>query len=245
MKDRKGSLTAIQKTAIVFVFLLVLILASTASAPNAFAAEQNLGKLRQEAAAWLRNQPVPLGGDRHVSVQSPDSRLRLPACGDLKFSQLTPEHTVGRISIRVRCPSPHWQVFLSAKISVEVPTVIATHALMAGQQLSKNDVALAKRPLESLPPGSVSRLSQVLGEVVRTSVPTGMPVTIMSVESQVLVRQGQQVTITAAGDGVNISVAGVAMENGRQGQRILVKNAESGRIIKATVTAANTVSAPF
>jgi len=59
------------------------------------------------------------------------------------------------------------------------------------------------------------------------------------------VHRGDRITIVARGDGLSLSATGVALENGRPGQRILVRNPSSGRVLHATVTGPHRVEVTF
>jgi flagella basal body P-ring formation protein FlgA len=56
----------------------------------------------------------------------------------------------------------------------------------------------------------------------------------------VLVRQGQWVTMTVGqGTGFTITVRLEALQDGRLGERVMLRNAESGRTISGVVTGMN------
>ena len=57
-----------------------------------------------------------------------------------------------------------------------------------------------------------------------------------------LVKRGEKITISAVQPAFTIRMNGVAMMNGTKGQRIRIKNENSGRIISATVVEAGVVS---
>jgi flagella basal body P-ring formation protein FlgA len=76
-------------------------------------------------------------------------------------------------------------------------------------------------------------------EAVR-DLPAGVPLRQTDIRPAVLVRQGQWVTMTVGqGTGFTITVRLEALQDGRLGERVILRNAESGRTISGVVTGMN------
>lgn len=76
-------------------------------------------------------------------------------------------------------------------------------------------------------------------EAVR-DLPAGQPLRHTDIRAAVLVRQGQQVTLTVGqGSGFTITVRLEALQDGRMGDRVMLRNSESGRTVSGVVTGLN------
>ncbi len=230
-----------------FVMLLGLMLGVTLAVPgtaNATAAIQNLNALTSAARHWLATT-LPHDGRRRIVIQRPDPRLRLPACRQVSFSRLSPSVDSGRIAIRARCDTPAWQLYLAARVAISVAVVVANGPLEAGTHLTKKDLLRVRRPLSSLPPNAVGTLSAAVGHILKYGLATGSPITVAVLTLPAVIHVGDHLTIVASGDGISLSTIGIAMQNGRPGQTILVRNLSSGRVLSATVMAAHKVIVTF
>ena len=76
-------------------------------------------------------------------------------------------------------------------------------------------------------------------ELVR-DVPAGQPMRSSDIRRAVLVKQGQSVMLTmGAGAGFQVTVSMEAMQDGRLGEQVRLKNPETGRLVTGVVTGAN------
>jgi len=223
-----------------------VVLAALAAPAGAAPSRQNLKDLTSAARHWLAASLSGASGrPPHIDIQPPDPRLQLPRCGHPHFSRLHPSARSGRIALRATCGHPAWQLYLIARVQRRIRVVIARHPLAAGQHLTRADVTRDRRNQSSLPPNAVTSLQAAVGHVLMHSLAAGSPVTGTALALPTVVRRGDRLTIVAQGDGLSLSAAGVALENGRPGQRILVRNPSSGRILHATVTGPHRVKVTF
>jgi len=222
-----------------------------------------------QAARWLSTQlKVPA---ERITVQAPDPRWQMPACpGGPRFD--TPFSNAN--TVRVRCESPQWQVFLRAQWPEEtqpavvhsapasVPAraeastgsnaapgrtaaeprrgIVLTRAVSRGSLLSPasaEPTQVPAREADSLLITDLQFLDQM--EAVR-DLPAGVPLRQTDIRPAVLVRQGQWVTMTVGhGTGFTITVRLEALQDGRLGERVMLRNTESGRTVSGVVTGMN------
>jgi flagella basal body P-ring formation protein FlgA len=190
-----------------------------------------------------------------VEIAPIDPRVNVLECPqplliDLPFAS--------RESVRVRCAQPAWQIFLrvqtataavpaasqttQAAAPVNRTTVITRHLIQRGTQLQPAMLEEVSRPTQGLDPQAVSSLQDLIyGEAAR-DLPAGQVVRSNDIRRAVLVKQGQSALMSVGqGKGFEITIRVEAMQDGRMGEQIRLKNTESGRLLTGTVTGPNAV----
>jgi len=118
--------------------------------------------------------------------------------------------------------------------------VVAKQLLRAGTVLSADMLHETEVPAAGLDPqvvGSAKDLEN--GEMVR-EIPAGMPLRSHDVRRAVLVKQGQAVILTIGqSSGFAITARVEALQDGRMGEQIRLKNPDSGRLLSGVVTGPN------
>ena len=71
---------------------------------------------------------------------------------------------------------------------------------------------------------------------LQRSLSPGTPVTDALIQKPVLVKRGETLVLTATRGGVSIRQTATAMQDGRKGQQISVRNTSTDRTIRAIVT---------
>jgi flagella basal body P-ring formation protein FlgA len=158
-----------------------------------------------------------------------------------------------RESVRVRCAQPAWQIYLRVQIAaaaapaaaqtaqaaapVNRTTVITRHLIQRGTQLQPAMLEEVSRPTLGLDPQAVSSLKDLMNGEATRDLPAGQVVRSNDIRRAVLVKQGQSALMTVGqGKGFEITVRVEAMQDGRMGEQIRLKNTESGRLLTGTVT---------
>ncbi len=115
----------------------------------------------------------------------------------------------------------------------KVPVVVKP--LQAGEVLREEHVSLELRELSRLPHDVVFDLSSALGKEVRMSLRPGMVLRTSHLQLPVLIKRNEEVELIAQGKNFIVKAKGVALENGRLGEVIRVKNKESQKVVFAKV----------
>jgi flagella basal body P-ring formation protein FlgA len=120
--------------------------------------------------------------------------------------------------------------------------VITRHLIQRGTQLQPAMLEEVSRPTLGLDPQAVSSLNDVVNAEATRDLPAGQVVRSNDIRRAVLVKQGQSALMTVGqGKGFEITVRVEAMQDGRMGEQIRLKNTESGRLLTGTVTGPNAV----
>lgn len=211
--------------------------------------------LQTSVKKWVANEQA-VSADQ-VELAPLDARLQVRACDkplsmDLPFS--SPE------TVRVRCQQPAWQVYvrvsLTARAMSPVPMVktdkpaipVKHHVLVARESLSRG-MALTEahvQRVEADTPGVlVNALEKIadlqFSELVR-DIPAGTPIRSQDLRPMLLVKRGQLVMVSVGQtQGFQITARVEALQDGRFGEQIKLKNPDSGRQITGLVKGPNLV----
>lgn len=142
-----------------------------------------------------------------------------------------------RVRLALVCPgatgaAARQLVQLRATLSAEV-VVMAADA-PANQPLGEQALVLERRDISTVPDAS-SDLSQVAGLSPRRPMRAGQIVRTRMLAAPMLVRRGDGVTIVVHSGAVEVRNAGEALEAGREGEVVRVRNSATGRVIRARV----------
>jgi len=211
--------------------------------------------LQDSVKRWVANQQK-VAADL-VELAPFDPRLRIQSCEqplqiDQPFS--SPE------TVRVRCAQPAWQLFARVQLrqgrltagapsgTAEAPparvsqVVVAASVLPRGTVLNETHVRLAEVDTPAAGSPAFEKISDVMHAEVLRDMRPGAPIRSQDVRPALLVKRGQSVLLTVgASRGFQISARVEAMQDGRMGEQIQLRNRESGRVLTGVVRGPNAV----
>jgi flagella basal body P-ring formation protein FlgA len=188
------------------------------------------------------------GGRIEARAGGIDRRVRLRQCEEDLEGFLPPGRDLSgrQTTVGVRCPGPvQWRIFVSVRLSVMVPVVVATTPLQRGAVVPESALGLAERDTGGLQRNYFTDPDRVQGMRLRQNLAPGTVLQPRHLEIHRLVRRGQRLRLIARSDSVQVSMAGKALEDGARGQRIRVENLSSGKELEGVVTDEATVEIRF
>lgn len=208
---------------------------------------QNHEDIRRAAVSYIAAHHPWQDMKHEVTAGNLDSRARLQRCDGALEAFLPANRPIRqRTSVGVRClGSQPWKVYLPVSVKAWAPVLVATRPLPAGTPLSASDVTTREHDIAALGYGYVGTLETPGGYRSRISIAQGAVITPRMVESAVMIKKGQRVRLTRATGPIQISMAGEAVSNATLGERIRVRNSNSGRIIEGRVAGAETVEITY
>ena len=241
-----------------------LLAASLLSMPLAQAASPQ-EVLVAELTKWVASQnEVPTD---QVIVAPLDARVAVQPCA----SQYSFDYPfVNRESVRARCLKPAWQLYLKvgfAQVHQPLPAstkpttqaapaapvpapaivesrqvLVAASNLNAGQLLEPTLFKLEKMDADKINKSHLLEATGLEGQELVRNLRAGEPIRLADMRAAIMVKKGELVQLTVGRPGeFQISVRLEAMQDGRLGEQIKLRNAESGRILGGVVTGKGSV----
>lgn len=199
-------------------------------------------RLRALAASTVEEELEMSGitrGARRSEVEAGaiDSRLQLAPCASTPAVEVDLSRISSRLNVRVRCagPSP-WSLYIPVTVRVYREVVVADRALARGTILTASDLRLEERDSLSANGPVLERIEDAVGQGLRRPVAPNTLLGPAALESPVLVRRGDRVTVSVRSGGITVSTHAEALRDGRRGERIMARNLQSRRTIELTVT---------
>ena len=229
-------------------------------APSAFAASPQ-ETLVAEVTKWVASQnQVPA---EQVIVAPLDTRVAVQPCAS-QYSFDYP--FVNRESVRARCLKPAWQLYVkvgfaqmhqtpaanskpanqAGQVAAQPPTpappesrmvLVAASNLTVGQLLQPEMFKLEKVDADKINRSFLFEATGLEGQELVRPLRAGEPIRNVDMRQAIMVKRGElvQLTVGKAGE-FQISVRLEAMQDGRLGEQIKLRNNESGRILGGVVT---------
>lgn len=196
-----------------------------------------LQSIRGAAAGFVRSLMPPGQNDIVLSAGRLDPRLRLAGCdGPLKASLLSGERLQAQVSVAVGCSQgPSWTVYVPVTVQSRIRVWALTAPQAQGARLGAADVAAETRLVSGLAVGYVTDLTQLAHSTLRHPLAAGAVLTSEDLLPDFMVRQGEQVTLIASADGVQVRASGLALQDGRLGALVRVQNASSDKVVQGLV----------
>jgi flagella basal body P-ring formation protein FlgA len=186
-------------------------------------------------------------GEVRTAAEPLDARLRLPAC-DQPLQAALPAGTraAARMTVAVSCPGAQaWRLHVPVRVTVMRAVVVAAMPLERGKVLAAGDVILAEREVSGAGAGYLTATAGASGRVLRRGVAAGTVIAPGLLESPLVVRRGQPVTLEVRAGGLAVQMAGIAQADGALGERIPVRNSSSKKILQGTVKNEKIVEIPI
>ncbi len=204
---------------------------------------QSIAGIEQAAYVFAMNDAQAHYDNPQVIVDAMDKRLRLQACaGQLSAFSTSNADTTGKRTIGIRCNAPtEWTVYVSVKVKVLRPVVVAGRALSANQTLKTSDVKIVMQDISDLRQGFILSTDKVIGQQLKYSVAMGTALTPRSLKQQKIVQRGEQVILVAHAGAMEVRMNGMAMEDAILGDKIKVRNSSSNRVVEGIVQAPGVV----
>lgn len=205
--------------------------------PGADAAADSLGAAVEAALAdWVR----PLGATR-VQIDLPEAAMSHRAFAGAAIVARLPAHAPRPGPVVVECELVNAQgarhlVAVPCKVFVRRVVPVAAARLPRHRVLEEDDVRWKEMEFSATgcwPEGA----SELTGRRLRRGIEPGAVVLTDLLESVPEVERGDAVDVIVRENGLEVRLEAVALEDGRAGEEIRLRNKDSRRVVRAVVTA--------
>ncbi len=211
------------------VSLMFAVASLGSSAALAAGAWQPVEAIRAAALSTL-----PAGSEGDTTL---DSALRLPACGQALVAQPTASSTV-----EVSCPDAGgWRLFVPVKVRRNQTVLILNRGIAAGETVGAADITTAQRDAARIAGAALADPAAAVGRVARRTLAAGSLLSANDLVAQRLIRRGDSVSLVSRRGGVEVRVAGKALADAGENERVSVENLSSRKIVQGTVAATGDV----
>lgn len=211
--------------------IVVVLIALAGASPHAQAAGgwQPVDSIRAAALSTL-----PAGSEGDTTL---DSALRLPACGQDLRAQPT-----GTSTVEVSCPDAGgWRLFVPVKVRRNQTVLILNRGIAAGETLGVADITTAQRDVARIAGAALADPAVAVGRVARRTLSAGSLLSANDLVAQRLIRRGDSVALVSRFGGVEVRVAGKALADAGENERVSVENLSSRKVVQGTVAASGDV----
>jgi flagella basal body P-ring formation protein FlgA len=172
-------------------------------------------------------------GRSQVRLDQLDPRLKVKACRAPLDAFLPPGGRVmGNTTVGVRCPDQGgWIIYVSARIDVFGPVLVARQPLARGTRIEEDDLELVERNLSNLPYGYYTDPQPVSGQLAKRTIAAATVITPPMLQEPNLVKRGERVTVIAESGPLKIRTSGKALNDGKSGDLIRIRTEGSQRIV--------------
>jgi len=203
-------------------------------------AAEPLAAVKAAAVGLIRSQLRAASYEVHVAAAELDPRLHLARCPGALATALPAGSQLGtRVTVRVSCTAPGfpWAVFVPVNIESDVRVLVLRQSALRGARLSAAEVSAETRRVPGLAVGYVTDITMLERHTLQRSLPAGTALTADALLADLLVHQGQEVTLIASAPGISVRATGKALQDGREGARVRVQNLASLKVVEGVVDA--------
>lgn len=166
------------------------------------------------------------GGQAEVNL---DPALRMPACGQSLQAQQASAGTV-----EVSCPDG-WRLYVPVKLRRSQSVLVLARGVAAGEPLTAEALLVETRDASRIAGAALATPEQAVGQLARRVLPAGTVLTAADLVGPRLVRRGDQVALVSRRGGVEVRVAGRALGDAGENERVAVENLSSRRVLQGRV----------
>ncbi|MCC2954311.1 flagellar basal body P-ring formation chaperone FlgA [Massilia sp. IC2-477] len=164
-----------------------------------------------------------------------------PACRAEVQVEPVDTRQFARMRFIARCPDPGgWRHDFVVRARVSAVVAVTAAPIKAGEVLADEHLTLERRDV-TIMNDAIGSPQDALGQTSRRSLRAGEVLRSSQLASPQMVKRGDQVLMVARYEGIEVSMAGEALDAGARGAVVRVRNSASGQVVRMRVAGAGTV----
>lgn len=221
------------------VCALIMLLACYTTPPALAAGVYNQLQLKQDVTNFLAAEYRQTPHERiEINVGNLDSRLRLEQCPvPVEFATQDQTGLGGNISVKAQCPAgnSNWAVHIPVQVVIYREIPIAVKDITRGETITAGHLTTSLVNISSIRQGFAADSDAAIGREAKRNIGKGEPFRTALLDAPTTVKRGEQVRLESMAGSIKVSSSGIAMTDGRLGQKIRVRNDSSERIVTGVV----------
>jgi flagella basal body P-ring formation protein FlgA len=198
-------------------------------------------QIEQAARAELERQMAAAGLTEPQFEIAVVAARPAPPCSQQVAVEPLDTRSSQRMRFVARCPdTPGWRYEYVVRARVTAMVAITAAPVAANEALTDAQVTIERRDISNIA-DPISNPADAVGQMSRRMLRPGDILRAGQLSSPVLVKRGDAVMMVARRDGIEVSMAGEAMDAGGKGAVVRVRNAGSGQVVRMRVSGAGTV----
>jgi flagella basal body P-ring formation protein FlgA len=178
------------------------------------------------------HQFAPGVGDIEIQVGEIDPRMQLAPCARLEPFVPPGAKLWGRASLGVRCvEGASWTAYVPVTIRVYAPTLVATHPIARGAELTAEDVRAERIDLTAYRSGVIGAEETIAGKVAVRAIAAGEALQRDVVRMPRILQPGDVVKVVYAGANFAIVTDGKALSTAGDGESARIAVGGSGQVL--------------
>ena len=214
--------------------------ATVERASQSVPAEAIVAELRQELGNRLP------GGQSELTLDNADLHLLVPAGPPpaIGVDAMSFDARSGRLTAYVTAragEATSERVRVTGRVRRMLDMPVLNRPVAPGETIAQRDIETIALPADRLNQTFVAAAAELVGKTPRRSIRPGEPIRPSDVQTPIVIRRGELVTVVFQSATLLLTAQAKALEDGTQGQAIRVSNTRSGKILDATVNSPGTV----
>jgi len=237
---RNPSLSIIRRAAGAALLTAVLSTGAAATESADASGSERLERVQAAAEGEVRAQLRDVAYTTHVHAAALDPRLHLAHCPVSLSTALPARAELGaHVVVRVSCGAPAvpWAVYVPVNVESEISVLVLRESVLRGARVGAAQVVPETRRVAGLAVGYVTDIASLGHRTLARSLPAGTALTADALVADLIVHQGQEVTLVASAPGISVRATGKALQDGREGARVRVQNLASLKVVEGVVDA--------
>lgn len=160
-----------------------------------------------------------------------DPALRMPRCGQPLEARRT-----GSGTVEVGCPSG-WRLYVPVRVSRSQQVLVLVRGVAAGETISEGMFVAERRDATRIAGAALDDPADAVGRAARRTLMAGSVLTAGDLVAARLVRRGDTIALVSRQSGVEVRMAGRALDDAGARERVSVENLSSRRVVQGVVSA--------
>lgn len=222
------------KLIIIITFILNLFLYTSQTLSLS---KMDLSEIKQGVNKFLLPEIPKPYKNLKVTISGLAKNILLPRCEQVQYnmdSQFN-RYAFGHQKIVVTCDNPYWKIYLEARIQADIPVVFTKQIVYKEDQFTENNVNIRYVDSDHINRDHFAKLSEVIGLISKIYIPAHVKILPSMLMRKYVIKKNGYVDIVMQERNLYIRMQGIALENGRLGDTIRVKNTRSEKTVLARV----------